>query len=86
MDCAGYPGAVPPMYQHGPDYRFGHAIFLARLHCRQPAAALRDVAHRLIVLLDRRSSVSVIICVEERPGLNCRFADADAWENARRGL
>jgi zinc/manganese transport system permease protein len=25
---------------------------LARLHCRQPAAGLRDVAHRLIVLLD----------------------------------
>lgn len=53
------------MYQHGPHYRLGHAILLARLHCRQPAG-LRDVAHRLIVLLDRRSSVSLIICVEAR--------------------
>jgi hypothetical protein len=54
------------MYQHGPYYRLGHAILLARLHCRQPAAGLRDVAHRLIALLDRRSSVSLIICVEAR--------------------
>ena len=40
------------MYQHGPYYRLGHALLLACLHCRQPAAGLRDVAHRLIVLLD----------------------------------
>jgi hypothetical protein len=26
--------------------------FCSRLHCRQPAAGLRDVAHRLIALLD----------------------------------